>query len=122
MINNYHFPCEVSKNYCPEGKSLLSISVIEDKGYQGKKLVDLVSEEYCLLTGTPENALEHLHTYRIPQALPQVDQIDNDMSPTATKILDNVYLAGDYLLNASLNAAMKSGRLAAEAVMGEQYN
>lgn len=33
------------------------------------------------------------------------------------KITDHVYLAGDYLLNGSINAAMTSGRIAAEAVI-----
>jgi hypothetical protein len=36
---------------------------------------------------------------------------------TETKITDHVFLAGDYLLNGSINAAMTSGRLAAEAVI-----
>jgi hypothetical protein len=36
---------------------------------------------------------------------------------TECKIADHVFLAGDYLLNGSINAAMTSGRTAAEAVM-----
>jgi hypothetical protein len=31
--------------------------------------------------------------------------------------LGNIFLAGDYLLNASLDAAMRSGRRAAEGVL-----
>ena len=39
------------------------------------------------------------------------------MPMTECKITDHVYLAGDYLLNGSINAAMTSGRTAAEAVV-----
>ena len=37
--------------------------------------------------------------------------------PSETQVLENVFLAGDQLLNGSLNAAMESGRLAALAIM-----
>jgi hypothetical protein len=34
-----------------------------------------------------------------------------------TQVSENVFLAGDYLFNGSLNAAMESGRLAALGVI-----
>jgi hypothetical protein len=40
-----------------------------------------------------------------------------DLAFTNTKIHDHIFLAGDYLLNGSLNAAMTSGRKAAEALL-----
>ena len=38
------------------------------------------------------------------------------MAAKEVKLHDDIFLAGDFLLNASLNAAMLSGRRAAEAV------
>jgi predicted NAD/FAD-dependent oxidoreductase len=32
------------------------------------------------------------------------------------KINDNLFICGDYLLNGSINAAMKSGRIVAELI------
>ena len=37
--------------------------------------------------------------------------------PSEAQVLDNVFMAGDYLFNGSLNAAMESGRLAAEGLI-----
>ena len=34
-----------------------------------------------------------------------------------SQVAENVFLAGDYLLNGSLNAAMESGRLAAKGMI-----
>jgi len=59
----------------------------------------------CLKSYYIENALP---TYKKMRSLPRPDQIQ----PNAEK---GVFHAGDYMLYPSLNAAMKSGRLAAEA-------
>ena len=40
-----------------------------------------------------------------------------DISPTETQLKPAHFLAGDYLLNGSLNAAMISGERAAEGVI-----
>ena len=42
--------------------------------------------------------------------------------PSESQILENVFLAGDYLFNGSLNAAMESGRLAAEGIIEKKVN
>jgi NADPH-dependent glutamate synthase beta subunit-like oxidoreductase len=76
-----------------------------------------VSEELEALSGIKASYFHHIKTYEINDALPQVDDMQYSISPTNTKIYDNVFLAGDYLLNGSINAAMTSGRKAAEAVM-----
>ena len=37
--------------------------------------------------------------------------------PNKSQVLENVFVAGDYLFNGSLNAAMESGRLAAQGMV-----
>ncbi len=66
--------------------------------------------------GQLTQAWEHLKTYRIEYALPNQDAVTNDVAPKGFHIKDNLFVAGDYLLNGSINAAMKSGRLVAEAI------
>jgi hypothetical protein len=39
------------------------------------------------------------------------------IQPSECQVLDNVFLAGDHLLNGSLNAAMESGQLAAAGLL-----
>jgi protoporphyrinogen oxidase len=116
LINNLVFLDDVSKEYAPSGKSLLSVTVLEsDLGE--KELIKAVLAELETISGVKSGQFKHLKTYRIPHALPQVDDLRYSMQPTECKVVDRVYLAGDYLLNGSINAAMTSGRTAAQAVI-----
>ena len=116
LINNFVFMTDVSKSYSSSGKALLSVTVTQDSKAD-ELLVKMVALELEALTGIKANFFHHIKTYEITEALPQVEDMQYTISPTNTKIQDDVYLAGDYLLNGSINAAMTAGRKAAEAVM-----
>ena len=49
--------------------------------------------------------------------MPNLNNLEYEISPTETKLKEGIYLAGDVLLNASLNAAIISGERAALAVI-----
>jgi predicted NAD/FAD-dependent oxidoreductase len=57
-----------------------------------------------------------IKTYRIDYALPVQDSVRNNMQTSEIKISDTLFICGDHLLNGSINAAFKTGRLAAEAM------
>jgi protoporphyrinogen oxidase len=116
LINNFVFMTDVSKSYSNTGKALLSVTVTQDSKADDL-LIKMVALELEALTGIKASYFEHIKTYVILDALPQVDDMQYTISPTNTKVQDHVYLAGDYLLNGSINAAMTAGRKAAEAVM-----
>ncbi|MCH6200807.1 FAD-dependent oxidoreductase [Aquiflexum sp. LQ15W] len=116
LINNFVFMTDVSKFYSSSGKALLSVTVTQDSKADDL-LIKVVALELEALTGIKASYFEHIKTYEIVDALPQVDDMQYTISPTNTKIIDDVYLAGDYLLNGSINAAMTAGRKAAEAVI-----
>ena len=61
--------------------------------------------------------MKFLKLYDITKALPNLDNLQNEISPTETKLKDGIFLAGDVLLNGSLNAAMIAGERAAEGVL-----
>ena len=61
--------------------------------------------------------VNYIQHYTINQALPDVQGLRMTAQPGEGQVLENVFLAGDYLLNGSLNAAMESGRLAALGMM-----
>ena len=42
--------------------------------------------------------------------------LQNDLALSDFKIADSLFICGDHLLNGSINAAFKSGRLVAEAM------
>jgi hypothetical protein len=49
--------------------------------------------------------------------LPHLNNLQYDVSPSETKVKDGVFLAGDVLLNGSLNAAILAGEKAAMGVL-----
>ena len=116
VINNLVFMEDVSKDYAPAGKSLLSVTVL-DTDLSDKELLKVVQGELEEISGTKADQFKHLKTYLIPHALPQVGDLKFSIPFTECKVLDQVFLAGDYLLHGSINAAMTSGRTAAEAVI-----
>ncbi len=116
LINNFVFMTDVSKAYSQNGKALLSVSVtkpIKDVS----NLEKLVSLELEVLSGIKAEYFKPVKTYQIKDALPDVDDMKASLPFTNTKLNDQVFLAGDYLLNGSINAAMTSGRKAVEALL-----
>jgi predicted NAD/FAD-dependent oxidoreductase len=61
----------------------------------------------------------HIRTYDIPYALPNQPSPAFDPPIQPTKLPDNVYVCGDYRTNGSINGAMESGRVVAEAILNE---
>jgi len=60
---------------------------------------------------------KHLKTYHIAYALPDDDRVGNEPGYKAMRLNGNTFVCGDHLMNGSINAALKSGRLAAEAII-----
>lgn len=116
LINNLVFLTDVSKAYANNGRALLSVSITKPVE-ANDKLEKLVAIELEALTGIKEEYFEHIKTYTIHEALPQVDDLAGSLPPGNTKVADGVFLSGDFLLNGSINAAMTAGRKAAEAVI-----
>jgi len=116
LINNLVFMTDVNPSYSEDKTALLSVSVI-DTVDDKDGLVGLVSIELEALTGIQAKHFKHIKTYEITNALPDIKELKNEGKQQHLKVNDNIYLAGDYLFNASINAAMASGRKAAEALM-----
>ncbi len=119
LINNLVFLTDVSKAYATEDRALLSVSIVKPVAVN-EKLPQLLAIELSALTGISSEFFEHVATYDVSYALPVVSDMRYDVPATNSKLYDNVYLAGDYLLNGSINAAMTSGRKAAEALILSQ--
>jgi protoporphyrinogen oxidase len=114
LVNNIFFHNSL-KTEAKGANELLSVTVVKEHNLNTEELVKRVKEDlikYCNIT-----TLKHLKTYHIPQALPDIAHLQYDISPTETQIKPTVFLAGDYLLNGSLNAAMLSGERAAQGVI-----
>ncbi|WKN31608.1 NAD(P)/FAD-dependent oxidoreductase [Porifericola rhodea] len=116
LVNNVCVMSQASAHYAPEGKHLISASI---NGYQkasDEELILNVKDELSEWFGKQTDSWEHLRTYRINYALPNQDSVAHEAIAEQVKLKEGLYAAGDYLLNGSLNAAMRSGRIAADVI------
>ena len=115
-VNNMTVVSNISEKYAPEGKVLISVS------YNG--IPDIDDETLCLNMknelsqwfGNQTLEWKKLKIYKINYALPNLEIIKNELNMKEIQINENLFICGDHLLNGSINAAMKSGRLLAELI------
>ena len=115
-VNNLTIMSNVSSAYAPKGKVLISVSyngipIIDDAA-----LAENMKQELKKWYGEKVTSWKMLKTYRIEYALPTQESVRNEIPASEIKISDSIFICGDNLLNGSINAALKTGRLAAEAM------
>ncbi len=114
-INNLCVSSSVSPHYAPEGKTLISVTVLESK-LDESRLVETVKKQLTNWYGKKVAEWQHLKTYQIDYALPAQSPPALDPIIKPTKVCEGIYLAGDYLEIASINGAFASGRRSAEEI------
>jgi len=114
LINNIFYPTSIPAS--KKGKDeLISVTVVKDHGLPEEELIERIQNE--LREECKIEDVTFLKLYNIPRALPKLNNLKYDISPTETKLKDGVFLAGDVLLNGSLNAAILAGEKAAMGVL-----
>lgn len=115
-INTFCVLDEVAPTYKlrNQGGSLISVSLKECPDTDS---VAQAEQDLLRHTRLPNDALSFLKQYDIPHALPRLGAVAFSADATQTRLIDRVFLAGDQQLNGSLDAAMRSGRLAAEGAL-----
>ena len=91
----------------------MSVSIIEET--ETEEQIDIVRKDISKYYGIDHSKIEFLKNFDIPYALPNVPNPKMYLEPIVEHN-GNVYHCGDHLLAASLNAAMISGRHAAEQI------
>lgn len=114
VINNIFF-CNSVATKAKGNAELLSVTVVKDPKLTEADLVKRVEAELNTYCGIKVKTF--LKCYAINKALPDLENLHYDISPTETQLKPTIFLAGDQLLNGSLNAAMISGERAAEGVI-----
>ncbi|MEQ9439544.1 MAG: NAD(P)/FAD-dependent oxidoreductase [Cyclobacteriaceae bacterium] len=117
LVNNVVVMNEVSSVYAPEGKYLISVSVNGQRTESDEELTEKVKAELKPWFGKQTHAWQHLKTYRIDYALPNQDSVTHNLTKDHCVVREGLYVTGDYLLNGSINAAMRAGRQAAEILL-----
>lgn len=116
-INNMTVLTNVSADYAPKGKNLISISYNGIDDFSNESISNNIKNELKPWLGEETNSWKLIKTYKIKYGLPKLATVKNDIDHQNIKLSDSLYICGDHLLNGSINAAMKSGRLAAEAIL-----
>ena len=114
LINNIFYHTSVATT-SKGAKELLSVTVVKAHNLSKLDLILKVTEDlkaFCNIDAV--NLLKHYH---IKRALPKLNSLQYEISSTETKLKPTVFLAGDQLLNGSLNAAMIAGERAAIGVV-----
>lgn len=116
-INSLTVPSLVAPSYAPPGQTLISVVVI------GRLAVDDISVETAVrgqLTawfGARVKDWRHLKTYRINHALPAQPPPMPNPTIAAISPAPGIFICGEYNSVPGIQWAMRSGRLAAEAVL-----
>lgn len=118
-INNLCVPSDVAPSYAPGGRALISVVVVGDPSVPDDALEQHVRHQLADWFGPSVELWDHLHTVRIPYALPE--QRPPFLSPPDRPIRRRagLYVCGDHRYTASLNGAIGSGRAAADAVLND---
>ena len=114
LINNifYHTSLETKSAGV---KELLSVTVVKPHQLTPEALQRQVQKELKQFCGI--ETLKCIKHYSIPKALPKMDNLQYEISPSETQIATRIFLAGDLQLNSSLNAAMIAGERAGLSVI-----
>lgn len=118
-INHLAVMSNAAKSYAPAGAHLISASTSGTPSLRGEDLLRAARAQLTGWFGDAVNQWRHLRTYDIPHSLP--DQTPPALSPPKrdVRLRKGLYVCGDHIEQSSINAAMESGRRAAEAVLGD---
>ncbi len=116
-VNHLAVMSLVSSAYAPTGQHLLSLTVLAP--YTGLPQAELLQQIEIQMQGWFGHwQAELLRDDQIPYSLPNQSQPGLTESQTR-RLAPGLYLGGDYTENASINGAMKAGRLLAEQVLAD---
>jgi len=114
VVHNVCFPSDISQDYAPKGNTLISVSIHGEQPLEHGTLLAKVREELAAWFGPRALIWRHIRTYTLPLALPQ-----GPSKRPAARRLDGIYVCGDHTAYPSLNAALATGRLTAEAILNK---
>ncbi|NCT09568.1 MAG: FAD-dependent oxidoreductase [Flavobacteriia bacterium] len=114
LVNNifYHISVDI---FGENTNELLSVTIVKSHDLDDQNLIKTVQKELKEFCGIQD--AKFLKRYQIKKALPKISNLQYELSETETQLNSSVFLAGDLLLNGSLNAAMIAGEKAALGVI-----
>jgi len=115
-INHAVWMNEVAPSYAPAGQGLVSATSVGSESTTEER----VRAQLAAWFGPGVRNWRHLRTYTIHHAQPEPGDLVLHVSGKLPRIRPGIYAAGDAWGQVSIDGAMRSGRLAAEAVLEDQ--
>ena len=103
----------------PINQHLISVSIVGDIDKSYADIEKLVRKELETWFGKATEEWRHLHTRTVQYALPDQTKVVDEPNLGSVQLRPGLFITGDHLLNGSINAAMKAGRITAECVIQE---
>ena len=116
LVNSVVVMNQVAPGYAPEGQHLISVSIVGKTELKGDALAAQAKAELKRWFADAGASWQFLDERVIEYALPAQQHVRHNISPEELRLSEHLFQCGDHLLNGSINGAMRSGRLAAEAI------
>jgi len=115
VIESVCVPSDISPGYAPSGRSLICVN----SGGNSELNQTAIEEELLRWFGASVEGFKFIRSYSVPQALPRQEPGDLAFGKAALRDDQGVWLCGDHRFSSSIEGALKSGRLVAEALLQE---
>jgi phytoene dehydrogenase-like protein len=116
LVNHLVVLSNIAPSYAPPGASLISVTLLGVPNMGEAELEAVVRTQLSEWFGEQVSKWFMLRKYEIKHALPLQSPIFGGLKPH-DPVVNGVFVAGDHRQGASTNGAMRSGRIAAEAVL-----
>jgi hypothetical protein len=116
LVNNLCTINRVAPGYATDNRFLISLSIVGNDGMTNNDLVVAVRKELQKWFGSQTHDWEHLHSRVVKYALPNQSKVRHSIAEDQYQLREGLYACGDFQLNGSINAAMKTGREVGELV------
>lgn len=117
LINNLCIPSNVNESYAPQGKHLISVSVVGRDDLPDDGLRKAVVSQLESWFGKDVRNWTHLRTYNIKLGLPDFSIPALGEVEKPARIEKGTYVCGDHRDTSSIQGALSSGRRAAQALI-----
>jgi phytoene dehydrogenase-like protein len=116
-IDNLTVPSDVAAGYAPPGATLVTVSVRQGFAGSEEQITQAIREQAAVWFGDEVRRWRPLATVAVQHALPDESPAARRLRPVSSRLAAGLFVCGDHCSSASINGALVSGRLAAEAVL-----
>jgi len=117
LCNNICTINRVAPGYTKGDKHLISISIVGQPSLSLEEINKMVKKELNQWFGKEVNDWQKIEERLITYALPNQYNVTHQLAKQQRQLRKGLYVAGDFQLNGSINAAMKAGEEVADLVI-----